>query len=198
MTAARACVALVLAAALLMPDVALAQKKRRKKPPVEETETDGDAEAAPAKPSPKPGGERPFASAGYLNVPEGHDVRMGDPSGGLAIVAKGGSLIKRQNKALVLDRGRMGVSMKAGGKAAVRVGAGTLVIETAGGMFVVDRSGTGTKLAVLDGKVAVNGAGEPRALSAYQQLEVTAGGKVTTTSMPSAQRTESMHWIESR
>src|SRR5690606_12858048 len=108
--------------------------------------------------------DRPFASAGYLNVPEGRDVRMGDPSGGLAIVAQGGSLIKRENKALVLDRGRMAVSMKAGGKAAVRVGAGPLIVETAGGKFVLERSGS-TKLQVLEGKVLVNGAGAPRNLS---------------------------------
>lgn len=155
--------------------------------------------AAKPKPkaSPKPGPERPFASAGYLNVPQGRDVRMGDPSGGLAIVAQGGSLIKRQNKALVLDRGKMAVSMKGDGKNAVRVGAGTLIVETAGGKFVLERGDT-TKLSVLEGKVLVNGAGAPRNLSGFQQLEVSAGGKVKVGSVPSAQRNEAMRWIESK
>lgn len=153
--------------------------------------------AAKPKPAASPKGERPFAAAGYLNVPEGRDVRMGDPSGGLAIVAQGGSLIKRQNKALVLDRGRMAVSMKGGGKAAVRVGAGTLTVETAGGKFVLERQSS-TKLQVLEGKVLVNGAGQPRNLSGFQSLEVSSSGKVSTGSVTSAQRNEAMRWIESK
>lgn len=151
------------------------------------------AEAA----KPKAAANRPFADAGYLNVPEGRDVRMGDPSGGLSLIAQRGSLIKRQNKALVLDRGRLGVSMSGNGKAAVRIGAGALVLETAGGKFVVERGAT-TRVQVLDGKVLVTGAGAARNLTSWQQLEVSGKGKVTIERLASAVRNDALRWIESK
>lgn len=193
----RALVMALAALALIAPHLALAQKhKKPRTPPRQQAEEEDEAPRPAPRPAEKPDPSRPFASAGYLDVPEGRDVRLGFPSGDLAIVVQGGSLLKRQNKALALDKGRMGVGLKAGGKAAIRVAAWPLIVETAGGKFVVERGRAATRLQVLEGKVLVTGAGPPRTMNGWQQVEVSAAGKVSTAATPPAQRTEAITWID--
>ena len=187
----RSALCLTLAAAVL---ASAADAKPKKKPA---PKPDDEEEASePAKADTKPKADRPFASAGYLAVPTGKDIRMGDPSGGLAIVAKGGSLIKRQNKSLVLDGGKMGVSMK-NGKAAIRLVSGALSAETAGGKFTLERTEARIRVSVLEGKVLVSGAGAPRTLTGGQRLDL-AGGKVTTGAVAEASLDSDLEWIAAK
>ena len=187
--------ALVLGAPLVRGHHAFAAK-----PAADDSDDEEEKPAPkPKKGAAKPSADRPFASQGYLQVPENHDVRMGDPNGGLAIVALAGSMIRRQEKALNLEHGKMGISMKAGGKAAFRVMAGTVVAETAGGKLVLDRTGPGTRLQVLEGKVLVTGAGkDPKTLYTGQQLDISAGGKVKAGNVPSEDARAGRAWLGSK
>jgi ferric-dicitrate binding protein FerR (iron transport regulator) len=122
--------------------------------------------------------QRPFAEKGFLEVPAGREIRMGDASGGLAMIAAGGTLLKRQGASIALERGRLGVALKPAGNRAMRVTSGKLTIESRGGRYILQRTSALTRLQVLEGKATVTGAGPARAVSAWQQLDVTTAGKV--------------------
>lgn len=188
-------VLLVLAAlALLAPPSADAQARKKKKArPVAEESDESEKPDRPEKPEPK--GDRPFKEQGYLQVPADHDLRMGDPSGALTIMARRGSLIRRNKKALDLEKGRMGVSMKAGGMAAVRVMSGTLIAETAGGTLLLDRGEDATTLSVIEGKVLVNVGQKARTLYTGQSLTLDGDGKVKTGSVPAETKKAARAWL---
>jgi len=189
--------AVLLALALALTAVAPAPAAKR-------GDDDDDEQSAPppkkpaVKASPRGPASSPFASQGYLECPPGKDIRMG-AAGVLAIVAQGGSLIRRQGKekALSLERGRMGVDMTTG-KAAVRVLAGSLTIETAGGKLILDRTPERTRLQVLEGKVLASGAGKPRTLYTGQQLDVDSDGDATAGKVPGADLHSGLAWLRGK
>lgn len=142
-------------------------------------------------------GSRPFAEGGALEVPAGNPIRMGEPSSGLTIIADGGSTIRKQGKALALERGKMGVGLRGGGSRAIQVVAGKLTLQCAGGRFTVERDGARVVVRVIDGGVAVAGAGAgaPRNLTAGQALTVPARGAPAVGELPRADRGRDAAWI---